>query len=102
MKRTLLIMTMLVGLAFPLMAGADETVIPPEASWTPTPPARSHIDNGQLAQLLREQGLISARDYSQLTQPQGSLPAPEGHIRVWTWEEIDHNPAVRIGGSGGE
>jgi hypothetical protein len=44
MKRKLMVLAMLAVLALPLMVRADETVIPPEANWTPTPPARPTVD----------------------------------------------------------
>lgn len=53
MQGTLIIMAMLVGLAIPGLAAADqdETVISPEANCTPTPPARPTVDLGQLVEL---------------------------------------------------
>jgi hypothetical protein len=99
MKRTLLTLAVLAVLAIPLMVQADETVIPPEANWTPTPPARPTMDLTQLVSLLVEKGMITPQEYAQLTQPQSSAPSRQGQARVWTWEEIDNNPVVRIGSS---
>jgi hypothetical protein len=88
MKRTLMIVAMLAALTIPVIAGADDQGwMPPE--WTPTPPARQTIDANQLASLLIEKGMITQRDYAQLTQPQLSSPSPQGNGRVWTWGEID-------------
>jgi hypothetical protein len=88
--------------AWPALAGADETKIPPEANWTPTPPARQTVDTVQLAELLKEKGVLTDQDYAQLTRPRLSAPPRQGHGRVWTWDEIDRNPVLRIGGSGGD
>jgi len=91
MQRKLMILAMLTVLALPLMGWADETVIPPEAAWTPTPPARPNIDLVQLVQLLAAKGVISDQEYAQLTRPSSAEPARLGQARVWTWEEIDRN-----------
>jgi len=40
MKRYLATLAVLGLLALPVMVGAEETWIPPEANWTSTPPAR--------------------------------------------------------------
>jgi hypothetical protein len=79
-------------LVLPLVASADETVIPPEMNWTPTPPARPTVDLVQLVQLLVSKGVISGQEYAQLTQPQLSAPSQAGQARVWTWHEIYRNP----------
>lgn len=88
--------------AWPAFVGAQETVIPPEAQWTPTPPARQTVDPARLVELLRAKGVITDQDYAQLTRPRSSSPAWQGHGRVWTWAEIDHNPVLHAGWSGGE
>jgi hypothetical protein len=97
MKRTLMVLAMLTVLALPMLVWADETVIPPEANWTPTPPARPTVDLVQLVSLLVEKGMITHQEYAQLTQPQLSALSPQGNGRVRTWAEIDNNPVVRIG-----
>ena len=51
-------------------------------------------------QLLEAKGVISDQDYVQLTQPQVSSPAPQGHGRVWTWDEIDANQRSPIRNQG--
>jgi hypothetical protein len=102
MKRTLMILAMLTMLAMPMMAIADDQTIPPEANWTPTPPAQQTVDVGQLASLLMEKGMISRQEFAQLTHPQSSTPAQQGHGREWTWNEIDNNPVLRAGRSSGD
>jgi hypothetical protein len=101
MKRTLMILAMVILLTAPMIAGADDQTIPPEANWTPTPPAQQTVDVVQLASLLVEKGMITPREYAQLTHPQSSSPSQEGRTRVWTWDEIDNNPALRAGRRGG-
>jgi hypothetical protein len=88
--------------AWPALVRADETRIPPEANWTPTPPARRTVDPVQLAELLKEKGVLTDQDYAHLTLPRLSAPPRQGHGRVWTWDEIDHNPVLRAGRSGGD
>jgi hypothetical protein len=95
MKRQLMVLAMAAVLALPLMVWADDTVIPPEANWTPTPPAGSTVDTSQLASLLVEKGMITPQEYTQLTHPQSSSSAPQGNSRVRTWADIDayeHSP----------
>jgi hypothetical protein len=92
MKRYGVVLMVLTLLVLPLVARADETVIPPEMNWTPTPPARPTVDLVQLVQLLVSKGVISDQDYAQLTQPQLSSPVQAGHARVWRWDEIYRNP----------
>jgi hypothetical protein len=102
MRRTLLMLMMFALLAMPVMATADDQSIPPEANWTPTPRARQTVDLDRLVSLLVEKGMISTQEYAQLTQPQSSSQSQEGHARIWTWNEIDNNPVLRIGRSGGD
>jgi hypothetical protein len=91
MKRYALVLMVLTLLTVPLMAGAgDQGWLPPD--WTPTPPARATVDPVQLVQLLRAKGVLSDQEYAQLTQPQLSSPAQPGQARVWTWDEVYHNP----------
>ena len=92
MKRYGVLLLVMMLLSLPLVVGADETPIPPEANWTPTPPARPIVDLVQLVQLLMAKGVISDQEYAQLTQPQSSSRSPAGHGRVWTWHEIYRNP----------
>jgi hypothetical protein len=101
MKKYGLVLLIMMLLSLPLWAGADETTIPPEANWTPTPPARPTIDLVQLVQLLVAKGVISDQEYAQLTQPQSAASAQPRQARVWSWHEVDHNPVLRAGRSGG-
>ena len=89
MRRILLMSMMLALLAMPVMATADDQTIPPEAHWTPTPPAEQTVDTGRLASLLVEKGMITRQEYSQLIPPQSSSPSPQGKGGGWTWSEID-------------
>jgi hypothetical protein len=89
MRRVLLMSMMFVLLAMPVMATADDQTIPPEANWTPTPPAEQTVDMGRLASLLVEKGMITRHEYAQLTHPQPSSPSPQGNGGGWTWGEID-------------
>jgi hypothetical protein len=100
MRRMLMTVMMIAVLAMPVMAMADDQTIPPEANWTPTPPAQRTVDVVRLASLFVEKGMITPREYAQLTNPQSPSLPDEGHARVWTWNEIDNNPVTRIGGSG--
>ena len=77
MKRWLVISAVLAVLALPLVGGADETTIPPEAHWTPYPPARGIVDAEKLADLLVKKGLITPVEQSQLTQPSALRPSSE-------------------------
>ena len=97
MKRTLMIVAVLMLLTLPLVVGADDQGwMPPE--WTPTPPARHSVDLVRLVQVLRAKGVLTDPEYRQLTRP--SLPsfARPGHGRVWTWNEIEHDPVRSTGG----
>jgi hypothetical protein len=89
MRRTLLMLMMFALLAMPVMATADDQTIPPEAHWTPTPPAEQTVDMVRLVSLLVEKGMITTQEYAQLTHPQSSSPSPQGNGRGWTWGEID-------------
>jgi hypothetical protein len=88
MTRLPITVALMLLLALPLMAGADDQGWMPPA-WTPTPPAQQTIETAQLASLLVDKGIITPRDYAHLTQPPRSLPAPQGHGRGWTWDDID-------------
>jgi hypothetical protein len=68
MKRLLTIMAVLAALALPMVAGADDTPIPPEANWTPTPPARSRVDAVQLMDLLVKKGVLTPADQAHLSE----------------------------------
>jgi hypothetical protein len=92
MKRTLIMVMMCAALAMSMVASADDQTIPPEAYWTPTPPARSSVDVNQLASMLVEKGMISPQEYMQLSYPQAPLPSQPAPSRAWSWAEIYHNP----------
>jgi hypothetical protein len=99
MKRLPITVALMLLLALPLMAGADDQGwMPPE--WTPTPPAQQTIETAQLASLLVDKGMITPQDYAQLTQPPGSSPAPQGNGRGWTWDEIEAYQRSPIRSSG--
>jgi hypothetical protein len=93
-----MMMIVCAALAAPLMANAGDQTIPPEAHWTPTPPMRSTVDVEQLARVLMDKGVITPREYSQLTQPQASSPSHHSHAKVRTWDETDHPPVPSTGG----
>lgn len=96
MKRTLMTVALLTLLTLPTMAAAgDQGWMPP--GWTPTPPARQTIDVVRMAQLLRAKGILTDNEYGQLTQSPRPSPAEQGRGRVWTWDEIEHNPVRSTG-----
>jgi hypothetical protein len=68
MKRFVLVLMVLTLLSLPFMAGADDQTIPPEANWTPTPPASSTVNAKELMEVLVRKGLLAPVDQSQLTQ----------------------------------
>jgi hypothetical protein len=94
MKKFGMILIVVTLLVLPLWVGADETTIPPEANWTPTPPARPTVDLVQLAQLLVAKGVISDQEYAQLIQPQSSSLLQSGQARVWTRDHIYLHPGL--------
>lgn len=98
MRRTAMMVILCAALATPLMASSDGQTIPPEVHRTTTPPARSTVDANQLASVLVDKGVITPREYSELTQLQASSPSPHRRARGWTWDEIDHNPVRSTGG----
>jgi hypothetical protein len=97
MKRTSIIVAVLILLTLPMAAGADDQGwMPPE--WTPTPPARQTIDFVQMARMLRAKGVLTDEEYSQVTHAPLPPLAQQGRGRVWTWDEIEHNPVRSTGG----
>jgi hypothetical protein len=93
MKRYAVVLMALMFLTVPLVVGAnDQGWMPP--GWTPTPLARPSADLAQLMQLLVAKGVISDQEYAQLTQPQLSSAAKPGQAKVWTWDEVYHNPVL--------
>jgi hypothetical protein len=92
MRRTVMMVIMCAALATPLMTSADDQTIPPEAQWTPTPPARSTVAVHQLASVLVEKGMITPHEATHLTQPQASAPSPHRLSRAGTWDDTDRDP----------
>jgi hypothetical protein len=81
MKRSLVTVAALALLALPAVAFADDTQIPPELNWNPTPPARETRDAmgiDSLTEFLVQRGLITPQEGSELTQTQFPLPAGQG------------------------
>lgn len=68
MKRYVVALMVLTGLVLPLMAGAGDQNIPPEANWTPTPPYRATVDADQLTEMLVRKGLLTPIDRHGLMQ----------------------------------
>jgi hypothetical protein len=100
MRRTAMILAVLAMLAMPMLAAADDQGwMPP--GWTPTLPARPTVDLVQLAQLLRAKGVLTDHEYAPLTHLQSASLSRPRQARAWTWEEIDNNPVLRAGRSGG-
>jgi hypothetical protein len=66
---------MCAALATPMVASAGDQTIPPEAQWTPTPPARAMVDANRLAGMLVSKGVITPHEYTHLTQSQASSRA---------------------------
>src|SRR5918912_1390322 len=63
------VLTAIVLLAvWPSGVGAEETTIPPEAHWTPTPRVPGSFDSRQLAEFLLTKGMISPQDMASLEQ----------------------------------
>ena len=101
MKRLFMIAAFLAILITPILAGADDQGwMPPE--WSPTPPAQPSTEFGQLARLLEAKGVISDQEYAQLLQPRPPASARQEQGRDWTWNEVDNNPVLRAGRSGGD
>jgi hypothetical protein len=89
MKRIMLIAAALALLALPVIAGADETVIPPEAKWTPTPPARTVIDAEKLTDLLVKKGVLTPLERAQIKQPAAAGSASD-------YREMDRSNGLSV------
>ncbi len=98
MRRTVMMVMMCAALATPVVAIGDDQTIPPEAHWTPTPPARSAVEVNQLASVLVDKGMITRQEYIQLTHPEVYSPLQHRRGRGWTWDDIDRNPVRSTGG----
>jgi hypothetical protein len=94
MKKSGVILIVISLLLLPLWVGADETTIPPEMNWTPTPPARPAIDLVHLAQLLVAKGVISDQEYAQLIQSQSPSTMQSGQARALTRDQAYHHPVL--------
>ena len=92
MRRTVMLLVLCAALATPMVASPGDQTIPPEAEWTPTPPARSTAHGKELASVLVDTGMISGHESTELTHSQVSSPSSHSRARAWTWEEIDHHP----------
>jgi hypothetical protein len=86
------------AVATSLAASADDQTIPPEAHWTPTPPARSTAEVNQLASVLVDTGMMNPEASTPLTHPRVSSPSPHSRVRAWTWDDIDHHRVRSTGG----
>ena len=97
MKRTLLIVAVLILLTLPMMAGADDQGwVPPE--WTPTPPAGQTVDLVREVELLRAKGVLTDAEYTQLTRTSPPPFARQGSGEVRTLNKVGHNPVLSTGG----
>jgi hypothetical protein len=65
----------LASLLLPLVALADDMTMPPEANWSPTPPARPKVDAGQLMELLVRKGVLTPIEQNELTRSEVATPA---------------------------
>ena len=83
MKRLFLIATLTAFLALPTLVWAEETPIPPEAGWSPYPPATPSVSVEELGQLLVQRGVITPREFAQLTQPEDRFQPPPGRDMSW-------------------
>jgi hypothetical protein len=87
MKRYVVVLMVLTLLSLPLMAGADDQTIPPEANWTPTPPYGSSVDAKELMEVLVRKGLLVPADQSQLIQSPVAIPTKD--LREMDLREMD-------------
>jgi hypothetical protein len=58
MRRTVTMLMIGAALAMPVVAIGDDQTVPPEAHWTPLPPARPTVNVNRWASLLVDQGMI--------------------------------------------
>jgi hypothetical protein len=77
MKRYVMVLMALALLSLPPLAAADDQTIPPEANWTPTPPASPKVDAKELVEVLVRKGLLTPVDQSQLTQSPVAIPSKD-------------------------
>jgi len=72
MRRYFVIGAMLALLTMPVVVGAEETTIPPQLNWSPTPPASGPVDTSGMTELLANlasRGVITPQEQAQLMQP---------------------------------
>ena len=72
MRRYFVIGAMLALLTMPVVVGAEETTIPPQLIWSPTPPASGPVDTSGMTELLANlasRGVITPQEQAQLMQP---------------------------------
>jgi hypothetical protein len=96
MRRTVMLVILCVALVTPMVASPGDQSIPPEAQWTPTPPARSTAEGNQLASVLVDAEMIARPESTQLTTAQA--PSPPSRGKTWTWAEIDHHRVLSSAG----
>jgi hypothetical protein len=70
MKRSAAVLMVLTLFSLPLSVGAGDQSIPPEANWTPTPPARKTVDAAELTEMLVRKGVLTSVDQRGLMAPQ--------------------------------
>jgi hypothetical protein len=88
MRRYLAFFAVLAMLSMPLVASAgEETIIPPEANWTPTPPASKTVNTAGLTQLLVEKGVITRQEQAEILQRQSAMTAGQS-------QEMSGKPAA--------
>lgn len=90
MRQYLAIFAMLAMLSIPFVAMAgEETVIPPEANWTPTPPMPKTVNSARLTELLVEKGVLTPQEQAALQQRQSAMMAGQS-------QEQGSKPAARL------
>ncbi|HXH13439.1 MAG TPA: hypothetical protein VNP04_27150 [Alphaproteobacteria bacterium] len=77
MQRIIMIAAAFTLLALPMFLAAEETVIPPEANWSATPPARVVVDAEQLMKLLVKKGVITPVEQAELSKPAATASATD-------------------------
>jgi len=92
MKRYVVVLMVLTLLSLPLVARADDQTIPPEANWSPYPPARSTVDAGQLTDVLVQKGVLTPVDRSDLTKSQ-NVPPTKSLREMYREYGIEYVPA---------
>jgi hypothetical protein len=78
--------------AWPSGVGAEETSIPPEARWTPTPPAPRSFDSRQLAEFLLTKGMISPQDMAALER--STEQSRVGELKKWSEKPLSSSHPI--------